>query len=307
MTEPYVVVIGGANMDLHAQAITDLIPGSSSPGSSQLSPGGVGRNVAEVIARLGSPCHLIAAVGDDPLGAELIAHTADAGVDVTHVRQRPVHTGTYAAILSPSGELVVAVSDMAATDLVTPLVIEAAAGVIREAAAIILDGNLLPASIEHALGMAREADRRVIIDPVSVPKAERLRPLLGPGIDLISPNRDELAALTGMPTRTDDQIDAAIAALHELGIRGVWVRLGQDGSIFSGDGNGRVRHHVVESPVVDVTGAGDAMLGAYCHALLQGASHHEAVRYGHAAATLTVGSRSTVRPDLSDELIRSLL
>lgn len=307
MSDPYVVVIGGANMDLHAQAITDLVPGSSNPGSSQLSPGGVGRNIAEVIARLGSPCRLVSAVGDDPLGAEIIAHTADAGVDVTHVRQRPTHTGTYAAILDPGGELVVAVADMAATDLVTPLIVEAAAPVIREAAVVVLDGNLLPATIEHALAIAGDAQRPVLIDPVSVPKAERLRPLLGAGIDLISANRDELAALTGMPTRTDDQVDMAIAALHERGIRWVWVRLAQDGSIFSGGPDGQVRHHAVDSPVVDVTGAGDAMLGAYCHAMLQGAAIQEAVRYGQAAAALTVGSRSTVRTDLSDDLVRSLL
>ena len=49
---PYVVVIGGANMDLHAIADVELVPGSSNAGSSELSPGGVGRNVAEVIARL---------------------------------------------------------------------------------------------------------------------------------------------------------------------------------------------------------------------------------------------------------------
>jgi pseudouridine kinase len=110
-----------------------------------------------------------------------------------------------------------------------------------------------------------------------------------------------------MPTRTDSQIEAAITALHDIGISGVWVRLGQDGSIFSGRTSGQVRHDAVDSPVVDVTGAGDAMLGAFCHARLRGASTEEAVRYGQAAAALTVGSRSTVRPDLSDELVRSLL
>ena len=59
--------------------------------------------------------------------------------------------------------------------------------------------------------------------------------------------------------------------------------------------------------VVDVTGAGDAMLAAFCHALLTGADPADAAAYGHAAAALTVASPPTVRPDLTDRLVRSLL
>lgn len=304
--QPYVVVIGGANMDLHAQAGTDLVPGSSNPGSSQLSPGGVGRNVAEVLARLGTRCYLVSAVGDDPLGAELLGHTAEAGVDVTHVRQREVQTGTYAAILDPNGDLVVAVADMAATDLITPLAVEAAAGLIRGARLLVLDGNLLPATVDHAVELARAADVRVVLDPVSVPKAARLRGSLGPGIDLVTPNRAELAALTGSATRTEEQVDRAIKRLQDLGVPAVWVRLGRDGSLLDTPaGRWRLTGPYVEP--VDVTGAGDAMLGAFCHALVRGDALAEAAAYGQAAAAAAVTSRSTVRSDLSDELIRSLM
>ena len=59
--------------------------------------------------------------------------------------------------------------------------------------------------------------------------------------------------------------------------------------------------------VLDVTGAGDSMLAAFCHALLGGATPADAAAYGQAAAALTVASPHTVRPDLTDELVRSLL
>ena len=49
------------------------------------------------------------------------------------------------------------------------------------------------------------------------------------------------------------------------------------------------------------------MLAAFCHALLDGAEPAEAAAYGHAAAALTVASPHTVRPDLTDRLVRSLL
>ena len=59
--------------------------------------------------------------------------------------------------------------------------------------------------------------------------------------------------------------------------------------------------------VEDVTGAGDASLAAFCHALLTGASAEAAAAYGHAAAALTIASTHTVRPDLSPRLVRAAL
>ena len=56
-----------------------------------------------------------------------------------------------------------------------------------------------------------------------------------------------------------------------------------------------------------MTGAGDAMLAAFCHAMLGGAAPADAAAYGHAAAALTVASPHTVRPDLTDRLVESLL
>ena len=55
---------------------------------------------------------------------------------------------------------------------------------------------------------------------------------------------------------------------------------------------------------VDVTGAGDAMLAAFCHHLLTGSPLDEAARAGHEAAALTVTSPHTVRPDLGERMSR---
>ncbi len=51
----------------------------------------------------------------------------------------------------------------------------------------------------------------------------------------------------------------------------------------------RLPSHVVE--VVDTTGAGDCFHGAYAHALVQGRSIAECVRFAAAAAALSVGGR----------------
>ena len=65
-----VIVVGGAVVDLVARPSdgSDLILGTSNPGVVVESDGGVGRNVAEVLGRLGAKPILYTAVGNDSLG-----------------------------------------------------------------------------------------------------------------------------------------------------------------------------------------------------------------------------------------------
>ncbi len=296
-----VVVVGGANVDVKARSTAPPLPGTSNPGSTRISPGGVGRNIAENLARLGTRTRLVAAVGDDALGHQLLEATAAAGVDVVGVRRLPgIATGTYTAILNPTGELAVAVADMAATDALAPDHLPA--DLLAGATLLVVDGNLAPATIGRALDLAAAASVPVVVEPVSVPKATRLRSMLPRAIRAITPNRDELTALTGGDLTLDERIDR----LHGAGAELVWVRLGSEGSVLSGP-DGRTRLAPVPADVVDVTGAGDAMLAAFCHALLGGAAPVDAAAYGHAAAALTVASEETVRSDLTVRLIGRLL
>jgi pseudouridine kinase len=293
-----VLVLGGANVDLKARSAAPLVPGTSNPGLATLSPGGVGRNVAENLARLGTPTALVSVVGTDALGEDLLVSTAAAGVDVSLVTRRGT-TGTYTAVLDDTGELRVAVADMAAVESLTPADVAAVSDRIAAADLVVLDGNLLPPTVTAVLDAAAAAGVRVVIDPVSVPKSARLAAAIRRPVFLLTPNADELAALTGLrdPGR-------AVAALHSAGADLVWLRLGPTGSRLSTP-DGVVELSPVSGEVVDVTGAGDAMLAAFCHFLLAGAAPAEAARLGHAAAALTVASPSTVRPDLSDPLVRS--
>jgi pseudouridine kinase len=301
---PAAVVIGGANVDVKARSGAPAIAGTSNPGSATATAGGVGRNIAENLARLGTLTHLIAAIGHDAYGERLMTETRAAGVHLEHVHRSEHPTGTYTAVLDANGELLVAVSDMTATDDLRSEHLHPARDLIAHAAVLVLDGNLSTATIAYVLDLARAADIRTVVDPVSVPKAVRLIPLISPDRPLyaITPNRDELRALTGRETGTDGDLVAAADALHRRGVRHVWVRLGSRGSLLSTpDENHFLPADAAE--VQDVTGAGDAMLAAFAHALLTGRSPVEAARYGHAAAALTLESSHTVRPDLTALLL----
>jgi pseudouridine kinase len=308
---PGVVVIGGANMDVKARSRITAVPATSNPGIAAMSPGGVGRNIAENLARLGTRTHLVACVGRDPLGDTLIRETSDAGVHLNHLARTDTATGTYTAVLDATGELIIAVSDMAATEELSPAHVDAARDTVAAADLLVLDGNLSAETAGYARNLGVTAGVRTIIEPVSVPKARTLATLPGmfdPAypLYLVTPNRDEVAAMTGLPTGTDAELRLAAGRLHERGVSYVWIRLGAAGSLLSGpDG----MHHIaaLDTDVVDVTGAGDSLLAAFCHALLGGASPVDAARFGHAAATLTIASPFTVRPDLTERLVTTAL
>ena len=130
-----VIAFGGANMDLKCRISRAAIPAPSNPGDIAVMPGGVARNMAETLARLGLTTILIAAIGRDALGERLLAETRAAGVDMKSVLRGRFATGGYAAVLNHEGELLIGVADMAATRRLTPAVLRRTQSQLRRARA----------------------------------------------------------------------------------------------------------------------------------------------------------------------------
>jgi len=287
----WVVVVGGTNMDVVARTSAPLVPATSNPGHTRISPGGVGRNVAACLGLLGAPVRLVSAVGDDAFGEEAMRVTAACGADVGAVRRVPgASTGTYTAVLDDAGELVAAVSDMAVVDA---LVLETVH--LDDAALVVVDGNLAHEQASSVVAAAAAADVPVAFEPVSVAKAARLGDLVH-DLFLVTPNADEAAALTGRPA---GDWRGAVDELHARGVEHVWLRHGAEGSWVCSRGAEPVHLPAAAATVVDVTGAGDAMLAAWVAAWLRGADPVAAARDGHLAAAATIESPHTVRPDLA--------
>ena len=287
----WVVVVGGTNMDVVARTSAPLVPATSNPGHTRISPGGVGRNIAACLGLLGAPVRLVSAVGDDAFGDEALRVTAACGADVSAVRRVPGATGTYTAVLDDRGELVAAVSDMATVDA---LVLETVH--LSDAALVVLDGNLALRQAARVVAAAAEAGVPLAFEPVSVAKAGRLAELVH-DLFLVTPNADEIAALTG---RAAVDWRGSVSDLHERGVEHVWLRHGSEGSWMCSRGREPVHLPAVPATVVDVTGAGDAMLAAWVAAWLRGADPVAAAVQGHRAAAATIASPHTVRPDLAD-------
>lgn len=309
-----VVVVGGANMDIKAHSHQAIELHTSNPGVAVTTPGGVGRNIAENLARLGTTTHLVAPVGRDAFGDQLVDHARTVGISVDHIVRADATTGTYLAVLDADGELLVAVANMAITDTLTVPELSAARDLIPHADLLVIDGNVPPTAVGWLLDYAAAVSVPVVVDPVSVAKARHFRTTLGPSrpVLVLTPNHDELCALVDRAVpNTRAGIAKAARELHAMGVEHVWVRRGTRGSLLSSAANG-ARAVVEEIPapaveVADVTGAGDSMTAGFVHALLRGDEPSDAARFGQMAAALTVGTTDTVRSDLSATLVDTAL
>jgi len=114
---PFIAAIGGANIDIHGKSNKALRGKDSNPGTVHTSAGGVARNVAENLARLGVDCRLISAIGDDHYGQMLMRLCREAGIDMQYVQEfASAATSTYLSVLDDTGDMPVAVADMSIID-----------------------------------------------------------------------------------------------------------------------------------------------------------------------------------------------
>ena len=191
-----VLVIGAAGIDIVGRLRSELNNAGSSPAHIRTSFGGVARNVAENLARLGHPVTLLSAVGVDHAGEQLLEQAAAAGVDVEHVLRNPDYpTGTYIGVLSAHGAVKLAIDDMRAIAAITPQFLKEKVDLFKQASVIFLDANLSKESLRTAFSLARRTNRPVCADPTAPGLARRLRPYLG-RVRLISPNEVEASVLT---------------------------------------------------------------------------------------------------------------
>jgi ribokinase len=103
--------------------------------------------------------------------------------------------------------------------------------------------------------------------------------------DYLLPNETELSLLSGLPVQDAGSAEAAARTLLGKGAKTVIVTLGANGSlIVTRDETKHIPAFKVD--VVDTTAAGDAFIGGFASAILQGLDNAEAAGYGNACGAL---------------------
>ena len=179
-----ILVIGAAGVDV-VGVLTEEEPRlkGANLASNRFSYGGVARNVAENLARLGQPVSLLSVVGCDQFGDQLIEHTGACGVDVSACRHLPGSpTASYLAVYDAEGELELALEDMRAMRALSPAMIKENDARFQEAGLVFVDANLPPRTLKAVFQLAKKAKVPVCADATSAALSSWLYPLPGQNI-----------------------------------------------------------------------------------------------------------------------------
>jgi pseudouridine kinase len=292
----YVALIGGANMDISAHSHAAMLPSDSNPGRIVCSPGGVARNVAENLVRLGLDARLISVLGDDVFGLALRQAATSIGLDLSACATMPgQRSATYLSLHGTDGDMGVAVNDMGILDCLTPDLLVPHRGLVQCAAALVVDCNV---RADVWAWLAHDVGHPILFaEAVSVAKCHKLLPVLD-RLHTLKANRLEAQALSGLSIGSAQSACDAARSLHLRGVRNVVISLGGEGVAWC-DALGAVGHQSVRSVAVQsATGAGDALLSGLVYAHLQGWQLDLAVNWAMACAELTLSSTFANSPDL---------
>jgi pseudouridine kinase len=312
----YVTIIGAANMDINGFSTDPINMADSNPGRVEYCMGGVGRNIAENLARLGTNVELVSVIGDDPAGNMIKTGCPKLGISVKHsVFLDAAASSVYLALMDSNGEMKVALSDMSILEKLSPSDLENRADLIEGSSIIVVDAGL---SEEVLRFIPERFAKPVFLDPVSARKSAKLKSFAGK-FDTLKLSRMEAEFLSGIPipvspaqTNTGaagpprellSALEKAGGYFIDKGVRRVFITLGKGGIYFC-SGERRFFTPVTYVEPVNTSGGGDSFMAGIVYGTLHGFSDEEIVSFSAAMAAITVQSKTTVSTELNLEAVK---
>ncbi|MET1152842.1 PfkB family carbohydrate kinase [Arthrobacter sp.] len=283
-----IAVIGSLNVDYVAYVRRQPRMGETTLASHlEIVPGGKGANQAFVLGRMGAEVAMFGAVGDDANGALELQSLASTGVDVSHVRRLADPTGMALVTVDAQGDNCIVVAP-GANGQVTTGYIDDMMEILSTFDIIVLQLEIPLDTVSYAARVLSAQGKTVILDPAPAPGV--LPDELIGNVDIITPNRSELALLTATDAVETD-LEAALGTLTAQGARCVVASVGESGVVVAEPGGERTHYGAERVPVVDTTGAGDSLTAALAFGLATGLDVGRSVRFGNRVAASVVQQR----------------
>ena len=291
----YICVVGGANVDIFLSPYKKLKLRDSNPGQLRISCGGVGRNIAENLARLGNDVKLLTVLGNDG-NAELIKSNAkQCGIDLSHALTVEGNGGTYVSFNDVDGDMFVGFSAMDSIDNIAPDYLAANLDLLNGASVVVVDTNLTD-GLEYLLD---NVTAPLFLEAVSCAKVEKAAHILR-NLTCCKLNHDEAQTLSGVDVVDETTAAECLARLPFT--RSIYVSCGAKG-VFCVDESGATFVPAMPSKAVNANGAGDSFFAGAIHGFVHGSNLVDSAKFGCVCGALTVACADTVCADLSCERV----
>ncbi len=276
-TKKKIAVIGSINMDMTARA--EKIPEKGETilaDSVTYVPGGKGANQAVAAARLGGDVTMYGCVGDDAFGRQLIDNFKANGVRAEHIDLLPGVSSGLAMIVVAENDNVITVIP-GANQFVTPDYIDRHMAEIEQADLFLFQNEIPMETITYAASYLSSKGKTIIYNPAPAKKAPKE---LVTYSSYLTPNEHEARIVL-------DDLKSPLESLLFQYEPKLIVTLGSKG-IASASGSSVLSLPAKKVSIVDTTGAGDTMNGAFAYALSVGMSFEESLDFANTAAGLSI-------------------
>ena len=300
-----IVVIGSSNVDFIMKM--DRLPqrGETITNAQFMQTyGGKGANQAVGAAKAGGDIWFVNCIGDDAFAPLLKENLRQAGVHVEYVfEETGLPSGAALVMVGAAGENYLSVAPGANYRL-TPQMIERLEPLLREAAMLILQFEILPETLYAAMDLAFALGKPVLFNLAPARPFDETRL---PQITYLVVNESEAESLCGFLVDSPERVEQAAETLIAKGAQSVVITLGADGAYLAVAGR-RKKLPAFQVDAVDTTAAGDVFCGALAVALVEGRSLLESTRFASAASAISV-TRLGAQPSAPsrDEIEKMLL
>lgn len=302
MMRKNVAVVGTVFVDVKGFPQNQYDPRGRNIGQVRFFHGGVGRNVAETMALLGTSTHFVSTVDQTALAEEVLERLGKSGVHTDFVSKTPQGMGMWLAILDENGDLAGSISQMPNTHEMEQAILNKIDVIMDQAEALALELDLNEAMAERFVEAATQKDIPIYIIPGNLSVLANRGDLLSQCEGLIC-NEVEAEKLTGISCLGDENVPLAARKLLEFGLNQVVITLGERGSYFIDSTTASYGFTGIrETKLVDSTGAGDSFFAGTVSAILQGLGLKEATQLGAAVAAITISVDESTCLDLQQRL-----
>lgn len=311
-----VTVIGTVFVDCKGFPFQTYNASTRNLGSIQFVHGGVGRNIAENLARLTISTSFVSSVDATGMGTEVIERLNDLQVRTNFMQAAPSRgMGMWMAILDEHGELAGSISQMPELDVFEQIVAQHGEAIVAQSSHIALELDLNETIAKRILSLAHAANKPVYGIPGNLDTIMR-HPELLQGLSCFICNNYEADLLmeSAFFGQTQEEQQRMVAEyVKRAGLRSMIVTLGENGAVYyDAQTNERGHQPIFPVQVVDTSGAGDAFFSGAVAALVHGAGLKEASICGTKVAGWTISQSNTTCPDLhhkmkADEIVMNII
>lgn len=258
--------------------------------------GGKGANQAIAAARAGAETIMLGAVGDDIFGEKLVMNFEENEVDSSCVERVTQSSGSAFITLSKGDNSIIYIPG--ANNSYSPAMIDKVlkgTQIIQESDMVLVQNEIPEETVNYLIRKCNKLNIPVLLNPAP---ARKLGNKLIEQVTILTPNESEFDILF-----PEMDLNKAVESYPNKLI----VTLGSDGAVFhDGQEIQFIPAHKVKN-VVDTTGAGDTFNGAFAYAYSSGLSIKNSVRFGNAAAGLSIQKNGAQEGAPSLDQIKSVI